>query len=95
VKAVGGELELTVTLPKRPVLRIHHLGKTSSNTVAKMPADQKVDRSSPRQRHGRAAKIDLRRPIPSGFSYPERHSLSGLVRPPNQSARNARSGKLQ
>jgi hypothetical protein len=52
VEAVGGELELTVKLPKRPVLRIHHLGKTSSNTVAKMPAGKKVDRSSPRRRHG-------------------------------------------
>ncbi len=26
VEAVGGELELTVKLPRRPLLRIHHLG---------------------------------------------------------------------
>jgi hypothetical protein len=30
VEAVGGELELTVKLPKRPVLRIHHLGDASA-----------------------------------------------------------------
>jgi DNA-binding XRE family transcriptional regulator len=26
VEAIGGELELTVKLPQRPVLKIHHLG---------------------------------------------------------------------
>jgi DNA-binding XRE family transcriptional regulator len=29
VEAVGGKLELTVTLPQRPALRIHHLGDDS------------------------------------------------------------------
>jgi predicted XRE-type DNA-binding protein len=27
VKAVGGELELVVTLPQRPAMRLHHLGE--------------------------------------------------------------------
>ncbi|RCS23840.1 XRE family transcriptional regulator [Phyllobacterium salinisoli] len=30
VEAVGGKLELTVTLPQRPTLRIHHLGDDSA-----------------------------------------------------------------
>ncbi|WP_372024549.1 XRE family transcriptional regulator [Tistrella mobilis] len=29
VEAIGGELELTVKLPQRPALRIHHLGDSS------------------------------------------------------------------
>lgn len=31
VEAVGGELELTVKLPQRPALRIHHLGDVSDD----------------------------------------------------------------
>jgi hypothetical protein len=27
VEAIGGELELVVTLPKRPTIRLHHLGE--------------------------------------------------------------------
>src|SRR4051794_30935088 len=34
VEAVGGKLELTVKLPKRPALRIHHLGDQAA-AVAK------------------------------------------------------------
>jgi len=47
VEAVGGELELTVKLPKHPVLRIHHLGELSQAT-----ARRKSDAPSPRRRHG-------------------------------------------
>jgi len=32
VEAVGGKLELTVTLPQRPALRIHHLGDDNAAT---------------------------------------------------------------
>ena len=32
VEAVGGELELVVKLPKRPALRIHHLGEALSQS---------------------------------------------------------------
>ncbi|MFG1396332.1 XRE family transcriptional regulator [Roseixanthobacter pseudopolyaromaticivorans] len=34
VEAVGGELELTVKLPKRPALRIHQLGDVGAPTQA-------------------------------------------------------------
>lgn len=48
VEAVGGELELTVKLPQRPALRIHHLGDaavTSQSTRKGVP-------SPARRRHG-------------------------------------------
>jgi hypothetical protein len=52
VEAVGGKLELTVKLPKRPVLRIHHLGAALPATAAKASSRRKSDASSPRRRHG-------------------------------------------
>jgi transcriptional regulator with XRE-family HTH domain len=33
VEAIGGELELTMKLPERPVLRIHHLGDVAEPAV--------------------------------------------------------------
>lgn len=50
VEAVGGELELTVKLPKRPALRIHHLGELASAGI--VPARKKGGAQSPRRRHG-------------------------------------------
>jgi len=50
VEAVGGELELTVKLPKRPVLRIHHLGNLAPISAAL--ARKKNGDQSPRRRHG-------------------------------------------
>lgn len=50
VEAVGGELELTVKLPKRPALRIHHLGDLAP--VGAVSARKKSGDPSPRQRHG-------------------------------------------
>lgn len=50
VEAVGGELELTVKLPKRPALRIHHLGDLAP--VGVVPARKKSGDPSPRRRHG-------------------------------------------
>ncbi|MBB5753035.1 XRE family transcriptional regulator [Prosthecomicrobium pneumaticum] len=50
VEAVGGELELTVKLPKRPALRIHHLGDLAP--VGVVPAQKKSGDPSPRRRHG-------------------------------------------
>lgn len=52
VEAVGGELELTVKLPKRPALRIHHLGDVAPAIATKAPARRKSGTSSPRRRHG-------------------------------------------
>jgi len=52
VEAIGGELELTVKLPERPVLRIHHLGTGSAVMAAKLSTRRKNDESSPRRRHG-------------------------------------------
>lgn len=52
VEAIGGELELTVKLPERPVLRIHHLGTVSAAMAAKLSTRRKNDESSPRRRHG-------------------------------------------
>ncbi|NMG41173.1 XRE family transcriptional regulator [Chelativorans sp. ZYF759] len=52
VEAVGGELELTVRLPKRPALRIHHLGDSAPTIAGKAPAQRKSGTSSPRRRHG-------------------------------------------
>ena len=52
VEALGGELELTVRLPKRPVLRIHHLGDAPSAMPAKLHVKEESDSLSPRQRHG-------------------------------------------
>lgn len=51
VEAVGGELELTVKLPKRPVMRIHHLGWAPPATATKPPVRKRSERS-PRRRHG-------------------------------------------
>jgi DNA-binding XRE family transcriptional regulator len=46
VEAVGGELELVVTLPQRPTLRLHHLGEalghTSSPVKGKAPPRRRV-----------------------------------------------------
>lgn len=50
VEAVGGELELTVKLPRRPALRIHHLGDLAP--VSAEPARKKSGDPSPRRRHG-------------------------------------------
>jgi transcriptional regulator with XRE-family HTH domain len=50
VEAVGGELELTVKLPKGPALRIHHLGDLA--TVRAVPTRKKSGDPSPRRRHG-------------------------------------------
>ncbi|RED33305.1 helix-turn-helix protein [Rhodopseudomonas thermotolerans] len=50
VEAVGGELELTVKLPKRPAMRIHHLGDLAP--VDAVPARKKSGDPSPRRRHG-------------------------------------------
>jgi hypothetical protein len=33
VEAIGGQLELTVKLPKRPPMTIHHLGDVAGTTV--------------------------------------------------------------
>ncbi|MCE4283006.1 helix-turn-helix domain-containing protein [Xanthomonas hortorum pv. vitians] len=52
VEAVGGELELTVKLPKRPALRIHHLGDAAPAIAAKTPALRKSNAPSSRRRHG-------------------------------------------
>jgi len=49
VEAVGGELELTVKLPKRPALKIH-LGEIS--TVSGVPLRKKSGVQSPRRCHG-------------------------------------------
>ncbi|WP_456773661.1 XRE family transcriptional regulator [Bradyrhizobium sp. USDA 4369] len=50
VEAVGGELELTVKLPKGPALRLHHLGNDAPMIAKSM---QKKSRNrSPRRRHG-------------------------------------------
>ncbi|MCL7997944.1 helix-turn-helix domain-containing protein [Brucella sp. 21LCYQ03] len=50
VEAVGGEMELTVKLPKRPVLRIHHLGDLAS--VGAISARKKSGDPTSRRRHG-------------------------------------------
>ena len=53
VEAIGGELELTVKLPERPALRIHHLGSVSSAVTGKVSSRRKSDDElSPRRRHG-------------------------------------------
>ncbi|WP_321897195.1 XRE family transcriptional regulator [Burkholderia cepacia] len=52
VEALGGELELTVKLPKRPALRIHHLGDVLSTTAAANMAVQGTSGASSRRRHG-------------------------------------------
>ncbi len=46
VEAIGGQLELTVKLPERPALRLHHLGDIST------PAIQ-APRVDPTRRRGR------------------------------------------
>ena len=50
VEAVGGKLELTVKLPRRPALRIHHLGDLAP--VGGVSARKKNGDPSPRRRHG-------------------------------------------
>lgn len=50
VEAVGGELELTVKLPKRPVLRIHHLGDLAPVRAASVR--KKSGDPTSRRRHG-------------------------------------------
>lgn len=52
VEAVGRKLELTVKLPKRPVMRIHHLGDVAPTAATKAPARRKSDAPSSRRRHG-------------------------------------------
>lgn len=52
VEAVGGELELTVKLPKLPALRIRHLGNVTSASTPKSPAAQKDGASLSRRHHG-------------------------------------------
>lgn len=52
VEAVGGKLELTVKLPKRPALRIHHLGDQTATAVAKARVGRRDDASPARRRHG-------------------------------------------
>ncbi len=43
VEAIGGKLELTVKLPRRPALRLQHLGDASTDTVP-MAAKQRARR---------------------------------------------------
>lgn len=50
VEAVGGKLELTVKLPRRPALRIHHLGDLAP--VGGASVRKKNGDPSPRRRHG-------------------------------------------
>ena len=50
VEAVGGELELTVKLPKLPAIRIHHLGDLTP--VGMVSTRKKSGASTPRRRHG-------------------------------------------
>jgi len=53
VEAIGGELELTVKLPKRPLLRIHNLGEVTPSDADEVSAPRKGDAVSPRKRrHG-------------------------------------------
>lgn len=52
VEAVGGKLELTVKLPKRPALRIHHLGDQTTHAVAKPRVAKRGAVSPARRRHG-------------------------------------------
>ncbi|HWJ75210.1 MAG TPA: XRE family transcriptional regulator [Kaistia sp.] len=46
VEAVGGKLELMVKLPKRPAMRIHHLGDVAPAVRAPKPT------RAAKQRHG-------------------------------------------
>ncbi|TAD89913.1 MAG: DNA-binding protein [Alphaproteobacteria bacterium] len=50
VKAVGGELEMSVKLRQRPALPIFHLGNLAP--VGVVSARKKSDDTSPRRRHG-------------------------------------------
>lgn len=52
VEAVGGKLELTVKLPKRPALRIHHLGDQPAAAAAKPRVAGRSAASPARRRHG-------------------------------------------
>ncbi|RUX29313.1 DNA-binding protein [Mesorhizobium sp. M2A.F.Ca.ET.042.01.1.1] len=52
VEAVGGTLELTVKLPKRPALRIHHLGEMTAALSSQPHRSRHSDVPSPRRRHG-------------------------------------------
>jgi predicted XRE-type DNA-binding protein len=50
VEAIGGELELTVKLPERPALRIHHLGDLAP--ISASQARKKSGHLPPRRPHG-------------------------------------------
>ena len=50
VEAVGGELELTVKLPKQPTLHNHYLGELA--VVGTVPTLKKSGGASPRRCHG-------------------------------------------
>lgn len=52
VEAIGGKLELTVKLPKRPALRIHHLGELTPAVASQTQGPRLSDMPSPRRRHG-------------------------------------------
>lgn len=52
VEAVGGKLELTVQLPKRPALRIRHLGEVAPAVEKRIPARRGSGARSPRRRPG-------------------------------------------
>ncbi|MGR9281444.1 XRE family transcriptional regulator [Rhizobium johnstonii] len=52
VEAVGGKLELTVKLPKRPALRIQHLGDHTAAAVAKPRVAGRGATSPARRHHG-------------------------------------------
>jgi hypothetical protein len=52
VEAVGGKLELTVKLPKRPILRIHQLGEEARAAGLGAGTRKKSDAPSQRRRHG-------------------------------------------
>ncbi|MDX1003199.1 XRE family transcriptional regulator [Sinorhizobium medicae] len=52
VEAVGGKLELTVKLPKRPALRIHHLGDQTAAAAAKPQVERRGAAPLGWRRHG-------------------------------------------
>ena len=48
VEAIGGQLELTVKLPRRPALRLQHLGDAGADIV-RMPSKPRARQSGGRQ----------------------------------------------
>ena len=52
VEAVGGKLELTVQLPKRPALHIRHLGEVAPAVATRTPVRRRSGIRSPRRRDG-------------------------------------------